>query len=505
MHARDQGPDPSDLRPISAAADRRKVRADRHPSSEGALRDHPDADHRASGVRGRPRADRPLLAGRQLPVGRADLPPRQPAAPGPARGRARQAAAARPLGHHAGTEPALRPPQPGDQEPGPERPLRDRSGARRSRPGGERVPRGHLQRGLRPDHPRRGRDALAVPAVLLPRRHPQPRRARDARLDPRGRRARLRPGARLRCRVRQPRPAGGLRGRGRRGRDRTAGRELALQQVPQPGHRRRGAADPAPQRLQDRQPDRARADPRGRAARPDAGLRLRAFPGQRLRPDGRAPRAGRDPGHCAGPDRGHPAGVPRRPFRQRPRQHRASAAALADDHPADAEGLDRSRRGRRPARGGHLPLPPGAARCYPDQPGAPRPARDVAAQLPPGRAVRRHRSADARAGGAGSGRRPADERQPARQRRPAAARPHDARLPRLRRHGGAAGDHRERGNEGDGRLPARHHHRQPRPVPGDGSRRDRVQPAAAGLRGHRPGLGRRAAVRATTTWPPTAG
>ena len=33
---------------------------------------------------------------------------------------------------------------------------------------------------------------------------------------------------------------------------------MALQQVPQPDHRRGGAADPAPQRLQDQQPDRAR-------------------------------------------------------------------------------------------------------------------------------------------------------------------------------------------------------------------------------------------------------
>ena len=37
--------------------------------------------------------------------------------------------------------------------------------------------------------------------------------------------------------------------------------ELARQQVPEPAHRRRGAADPAPERLQDRQPDRARAHP----------------------------------------------------------------------------------------------------------------------------------------------------------------------------------------------------------------------------------------------------
>ena len=40
----------------------------------------------------------------------------------------------------------------------------------------------------------------------------------------------------LRCRVRQSRPAGGLRHRRRRGRDRPAGDELALQQVPQSRH-----------------------------------------------------------------------------------------------------------------------------------------------------------------------------------------------------------------------------------------------------------------------------
>ena len=61
--------------------------------------------------------------------------------------------------------------------------------------------------------------------------------------------------ARLRRGLRQPGPDRRLRRRRRRGRDRAARDELALEQVPQPGHRRRGAADPAPQRLQDRQPD----------------------------------------------------------------------------------------------------------------------------------------------------------------------------------------------------------------------------------------------------------
>ena len=96
-------------------------------------------------------------------------------------------------------------------------------------------------------------------------------------LDPRGRRARLRARARLRRRFRQPRPAGRLRRRRRRGRDRPAGGELALEQVPEPEDRRRRAAGPAPERLQDRQPDRARAHPRAasssRSSRATAGGR----------------------------------------------------------------------------------------------------------------------------------------------------------------------------------------------------------------------------------------
>ena len=73
-----------------------------------------------------------------------------------------------------------------------------------------------------------------------------------------GGRAWLRPVPRLRRGVRQSRPGRGLRRRRRRGRDRAAGDQLAFEQVPEPGHRRRGPADPPPQRLQDRQSVRAR-------------------------------------------------------------------------------------------------------------------------------------------------------------------------------------------------------------------------------------------------------
>ena len=170
-----------------------------------------------------------VVAGRQLPVGRPDLPARQPAAARAAAAGARQAAAARPLGHDAGPEPPLRPPQPGrSAERDLDMHLRHRAratAARRWSPTpGWRAPTARSTR----RQPRRGGHAPAVPAVLVPRRHPEPRRAGDARLDPRGRRAGLLAGARLRRRVRQPGPGRRLRRRRRRGRDRPAGRELAL-------------------------------------------------------------------------------------------------------------------------------------------------------------------------------------------------------------------------------------------------------------------------------------
>ena len=51
--------------------------------------------------------------------------------------------------------------------------------------------------------------------------------------------------------------------------------ELALEQVPEPGHRRRRPADPAPERLQDRQPDVLARIPRGRARSAAPRLRVR--------------------------------------------------------------------------------------------------------------------------------------------------------------------------------------------------------------------------------------
>ena len=165
----------------------------------------------------------------------------------PLRARARQAATARPLGHDARAQLHLRPPEPGHPQLGPRRDLRHRARATAARP---RSPtptsRAPTARSTRTSPATRTGLRAAVPPVLVPGRHPLPRRPGDARLDPRGRRARLRPLPRLRRRLRQPRPAGLLRRRRRRGGDRPAGDRLALEQVPESRDRRRGAADPAP-------------------------------------------------------------------------------------------------------------------------------------------------------------------------------------------------------------------------------------------------------------------
>ncbi len=130
---------------------------------------------------------------------------------------------------------------------------------------------------------------------------PEPRRAGDARLDPRRRRTRLRALPRVRRRVRQSRSDRGLRRRRRRSRDRTARHRLARQQVPEPGARRRRAADPASQRLQDRQPLLPRAHPEGRAAQALRGLRLRAVLRRGQRSRVRTPVVGGDPRRSPSP------------------------------------------------------------------------------------------------------------------------------------------------------------------------------------------------------------
>ena len=230
----------------------------------------------------------------------------------------------------------------------------------------------------------------AVPPVLVPRRDPQPRRTGDAGLDPRGRRARLRAGARLRRRLRQPRADRRLRDRRRRGGDRAAGRQLALEQVPQPGHRRGGAADPAPERVQDRQPDRARPHPRLRACLAHGGLRVPRHIVAGDEPDLVHQQLAARMDACVARDRRHPAAGPR--------SGRPHPAAVADDRAAHAQGLDRTEDRGRGAGRGHLPRAPGPHQRRARQSRAPGPARGVDAVLPRRGAVRPGRDAGSRAG-----------------------------------------------------------------------------------------------------------
>ena len=94
---------------------------------------------------------------------------------------------------------------------------------------------------------------------------------------------------------------------------------------------------------------------------------------------------------------------------------------VADDHPADAEGLDRAQGGRRPAGREHVAGAPGPDRERARKPGAPAAARGVASLLPAGGALRRQRRTAARAAGAAASWRAAHEREPARERRRAAS------------------------------------------------------------------------------------
>ena len=120
-----------------------------------------------------------------------------------------------------------------------------------------------------------------------------------------------------------------------------------------PAHRRRGAADPAPERLQDRQPDDPGPDRRRRA-------RPRSCEGYGYRPylvEGDDPELV----HQASPRRSTRSSTRSPRSRPRPAPTGRTARALADDRPAHAEGVDRSARGRRRTGRGDLAGPPGAA------------------------------------------------------------------------------------------------------------------------------------------------
>ena len=219
--------------------------------------------------------------------------------------------------------------------PGPRRAGRPRTG----------VPRGHLLRDLSGQEPGRGGHAQVLQAVLLPRAHRQPRHTGDAGLHSRRRRARVQPLARVRDGVRQPGCDRRVRRRRRRGGDGSARDGVAFQQVREPGPRRRGPADPEPERLQDRQPDPALAHQPRRARGAVRRLRLYAVLRRGQRPGRDAPEDGGDAG---GSDRRHPRGS-----ESRARIQDAVPAALADDRAPVAERVDRAC-GDQGSQGGRL-------------------------------------------------------------------------------------------------------------------------------------------------------
>ena len=288
----------------------------------------------------------------------------------------------------------------------------------------------------------------AVQAVLLPRRHPQPRRARDAGLDPRGGRAGLQPQPRLRRGVRQPRPDRRLRRRRRRGRDRPAGHRLALA-TSSSTRRTTAPCCRSSTSTATRSPTRPswpasaarswssscaatatrRTSSRGTSPR-------RCTSSWRRRSTGSSPRSGgsrRTPASGASPTR------PRWPMIVLETPKGWTGPKVVDGQPVEgtfrAHQVPLSEPTEHPE---HLKLLEDWMRSY-----------------RPEELFDEHGPARPRAGRAGPRGRAADGRQPARQRRHPAARPAAARLPRLRRRRAAARRRHERGRAHAGQVPPR--------------------------------------------------
>ena len=240
--------------------------------------------------------------------------------------------------------------QPADQQVRPRRDLRVGTGARRTVGALPGVSRGDLLGDLPRQERGRGRAAALLQAVLLSGRDRQPRNSRDARIHPRGRRAWLFAVACVRRGVRPSRPHHPLRRWRWRVRDGAARYLLALEQVPQPDHRRRRTAGLAPERIQDQQPHTPRAHQSRRAAKAVRGLRLEPVFRRGMRAREHAPGDGRLPGALRPPDPGAPGtGSPLRSRQE---------SSLAHGHLAEPEGVDGAAQGGRTLPGGVLAIPP---------------------------------------------------------------------------------------------------------------------------------------------------
>ena len=258
---------------------------------------------------------------------------REPLQPG-----ARQAAAARALGHHAGPEPALRPPVPDHRRPRPGGHLRDRPGPRWPRAGRQHLAGGHLHaRSTRGS--RRTRSGMQ-PAVHASSPSPAASRHMSRRRRP-GRSTRAASWA-TRCRTPTARrwttptsswPASSATARPRPAR------------WPPPGTRTSSSTRSATARCCRSCTSTATRSPTRRSWPASAttnsaalltGYGYQPVPGRRRRSGHRPPAPRRHPGRRLRRDRRDPAGRPRG------RGHRPST--LADDRAADPQGLDRTAR-----------------------------------------------------------------------------------------------------------------------------------------------------------------
>ena len=345
----------------------------------------------------------------------------------PLRARAHQAAAARSLGHDAGAELHLRPPQPRDRRARPERDLRHRARPRRPGPGRQRLPGGHLHRGLPAHRPRRAkgcggcfassRSRAASPATSRPRRRGRSTRAASsatASLHAYGA-AFDNPDLLVACVIGDGEAeTGPLAASWHSNKFLNPARDGAVLPILHlNGYK---IANPTVLARIPKQELRSLLEGYGHEPIFVEGDE----PADDARADGRRAAARRRS------DQPRSSATPGQPAQHRP-------PALADDRAAHAEGVDRPQGGRRAAGRGHAFAPircrslacariPGTWRSWRrwlrsyrpeelfDERGALR--AELAALPPRGRA--------------------ADERQPARQRRPAAARSRAARLPRLR-------------------------------------------------------------------------
>ena len=221
-------------------------------------------------------------------------------------------------------------------------------------------------------------------------------------------------------------------------RNRPARDLLALQQIPEPDPRRRGPADPASQRLQDQQSDRARPHLARGTGESVRGLRLDAVLRRRLRSATACTRNGCHPRALRARDSGA--------FKQ---EARKSGTATRPRWPMivlrTPKGWTGPKRSGRPQGRRLLAGAPGAAGRCAGEPGPSEAFWRLAAQLQARRTVRRDRAADPGTQGTGARGHSAHERQSARQRRAATQGAAPARLPRLRDQGGCAG--RDSGRE----------------------------------------------------------